>query len=151
MQIGSLAKANGVSVQTVRYYERYGLLPKPQRKASSYRIYTDEHVRRLQFVLQAKTLGFTLDEIKEIISLSQRHECPCGRVVRIAEPATARVYGVFRAMHDGSGRLIPADKKQMGRELVIPPADCGEAQDGQIAQKNGSAAALASAQLVSRI
>src|SRR5437773_5954456 len=91
MQIGSLAKANGVSVQTVRYYERYGLLPKPQRKASSYRIYTDEHVRRLQFVLQAKTLAFTLDEIKEIISLSQRHECPCGRVVRIAEERLADI------------------------------------------------------------
>jgi len=54
-----------------------------------------------------------------------------GRVVRIAEPATARIYGIFRAMHDGSGRLIPADKKQMGRQLVIPPADCGEAQDGE--------------------
>jgi len=54
-----------------------------------------------------------------------------GRVIRVVEPATARVYGIFRALPDGSGRLLPADKKQMGRELVVPPADRGDAQDGE--------------------
>ena len=85
MQAGVLAKSVGVSVQTIRYYERCGLLPKPERKPSKYRIYTEEHKQRLKFILHAKTLGFTLDEIKEILELSGRRQCPCGRVVRIAE------------------------------------------------------------------
>lgn len=85
MQIGNLAKTTGVSVQTVRYYERYGLSQEPNRKPSSYRIYGEDHVRRLEFILHAKTLGFSLEEIKEILALSQRRQCPCGQVVRIAE------------------------------------------------------------------
>src|SRR5437870_656713 len=91
MQIGSLAKASGVSVQTVRYYERYGLLPKAKRRPSLYRVYTDEHLHRLRFILHAKNLGFTLDEIKEILDLSQRQQCPCGRVLHMAEQRLAAV------------------------------------------------------------
>lgn len=85
MQIGALAKSAGVSVQTIRYYERYGLLPTPERKSSSYRIYTAEHTRRLRFIIHAKTLGFMLEEIKKILDLSRKQQCPCGQVVRIAE------------------------------------------------------------------
>src|SRR5438094_10195786 len=91
MQIGGLAKASGVSVQTVRYYERYGLLPKTERRPSLYRVYTDEHLRRLRFILHAKTLGFTLDEVKEILDLSRRQECPCGQVLHLAEQHLADV------------------------------------------------------------
>ena len=67
MQIGDLARRGGVSIQTVRYYERCGLLPKPERKPSRYRIYGENDVYRLQFIRHAKTLGFTLDEIKHIL------------------------------------------------------------------------------------
>lgn len=85
MQIGALAKESGVSVQTVRYYERLGLMPAPERKPSKYRVYTQDHMRRLQFILHAKALGFTLNEIKEILELSRKQQCPCGQVLRIAE------------------------------------------------------------------
>jgi len=110
MQIGVLAKATGVSVQTVRYYERYGLLSQAQRNESAYRIYTDEHVRRIQFVLQAKTLGFSLEEIKEIIGLSNRRQCPCGRVVQIAED---RIADLNRQIED-LGRF----RKELHRALM---------------------------------
>ncbi len=91
MHIGELAKQGGVSVQTVRYYERYGLLQKPERKPSLYRIYRDNDVHRLRFILQAKALGFTLDEIKHILDLSQRRRCPCGEVLKIGQERLAEL------------------------------------------------------------
>lgn len=69
MQIGELAERADVNVQTVRYYERRGLLPEPDRKPSGYRVYGEEDVHRLRFILQAKALGFTLTEIDELLAL----------------------------------------------------------------------------------
>ena len=85
MQIGELAKQGGVSVQTVRYYERFGLLDKPARKPSLYRVYSEDDLKRLRFILQAKVLGFSLDEIRHILQLSRKQACPCGEVRRIGE------------------------------------------------------------------
>jgi MerR family copper efflux transcriptional regulator len=69
MQIGELAQRAGVNVQTVRYYERRGLMPEPDRKPSGYRVYDERDVLRLKFVLRAKSLGFTLSEIGELLDL----------------------------------------------------------------------------------
>jgi len=85
MQIGELAKQVGVSVQTVRFYERQRLLPLPARKDSGYRIYRDGDLRRLRFIRQAQRLGFSLDEIKSVLGMRERGACPCGDVVEIAE------------------------------------------------------------------
>jgi len=70
MTIGRLAKSAGVNVDTIRYYERNGLIPAPLRRASGYREYDAADVSRLRFILRAKGLGFTLAEIGELISLS---------------------------------------------------------------------------------
>lgn len=72
MKIGELAKRAGVAVDTVRFYERQGLLPAPQRQASGYRRYDEADVRRLRFIRRAKSLGFTLGEIQELLALSSR-------------------------------------------------------------------------------
>lgn len=72
MQIGQLAQRADVPIDTVRYYERNGILPKPERLASGYRRYGDEDVDRLRFVRRAKALGFTLVEIRELLALSGR-------------------------------------------------------------------------------
>lgn len=69
MRIGELAERTGVSVQTVRYYERRGLLPEPERTTSGYRTYDAGDLQRLQFILRAKTLGFTLSEIADLLEL----------------------------------------------------------------------------------
>jgi Hg(II)-responsive transcriptional regulator len=66
---GKLAKATGVNNETLRYYERRGLLPEPPRRASGYRMYPAESVERLQFIKGAQTLGFTLEEIRELLDL----------------------------------------------------------------------------------
>lgn len=67
--IGELAGAVGVNVQTVRYYERRGLLPKPKRRASGYREYLSSDVARLEFIRRAQALGFTLSEIEQLLAL----------------------------------------------------------------------------------
>jgi DNA-binding transcriptional MerR regulator len=85
MQIGELAKSAGVTVQTIRFYERKGLLPSPPRKESGYRIYDEADLRRLQFVRQAKRLGFSLDDIQSILRMRGRGACPCNEVIGIAE------------------------------------------------------------------
>ena len=85
MQIGELARQAGVNVQTVRFYERERLLPAPERKASGYRVYTGQDLHRLRFIRQAKALGFSLDEIREILGMRARGACPCGQVLSLAE------------------------------------------------------------------
>ena len=85
MQIGELAKRASVNVQTVRYYERRGLLPDPPRKESGYRVYSDDDLHRLRFIRQAKALGFYLQEVAAILQMRQGGQCPCGEVTKIAE------------------------------------------------------------------
>ena len=70
MKIGELAKRAQVPIDTVRYYEREGLIPPPVRRASGYRDYLDADVERLRFMRRAKGLGFTLQEIRELLDLT---------------------------------------------------------------------------------
>jgi len=70
MNIGQLARQAGVPIDTVRYYERQGLVPEPPRSASGYRQYGPDDVTRLEFIRRAKTLGFTLEEIGELMAIS---------------------------------------------------------------------------------
>src|SRR5713101_3882193 len=69
MKIGEVADRGGVNLQTIRYYEREGLLPQPPRLPSGYRVYTQPTVRRVRFIKRAQELGFTLAEIRELLSL----------------------------------------------------------------------------------
>jgi MerR family mercuric resistance operon transcriptional regulator len=69
LTIGRLAKEVGVNLETVRFYERQGLLPKPPRSASGYRLFPTDAARRLRFIRRAQELGFSLKEIRELLSL----------------------------------------------------------------------------------
>ncbi|MDQ6969013.1 MAG: MerR family DNA-binding protein [Mariprofundus sp.] len=69
MQIGELSKQAGISIDTVRYYEQRGLIPAAQRSLSGYRQYSDHDSTRLKFIVQAKELGFTLDEVAQLLAL----------------------------------------------------------------------------------
>ncbi|HKJ68393.1 MAG TPA: heavy metal-responsive transcriptional regulator [bacterium] len=80
MQIGTVADAAGVSVQTIRYYERIGVLPEPDRSSSGYRQYTPEAIHRLTFITRAQDLGFTLEEIRELLQLRVEEPGVCDTV-----------------------------------------------------------------------
>lgn len=77
MRIGELAKSAGVNVETVRYYERRGLLPPPARTQAGYRRYQPASVARLRFIRRARALGFTLHEIDELLTLRARPGAAC--------------------------------------------------------------------------
>ncbi len=81
--IGSIAHKTGIPIQTIRYYEQLGLLPRPRRALSGYRLYDQGTVDRLQFVKKAQNLGLRLEDIKEILELADRGRCPCGHVQRL--------------------------------------------------------------------
>jgi len=80
--IGEVAKQAGVHRETIRYYERVGLLQKPLRRRSGYRVYSPDAVARVHFIKRAQNLGFSLDEVREIINFSKAGRSPCSRVRR---------------------------------------------------------------------
>jgi MerR family mercuric resistance operon transcriptional regulator len=78
--IGVLAKQANVHVETLRYYERRGLIPKPHRTVSNYRVYSSENLRRVMFIKQAQCLGFSLNEIKKLLALRATPRARCADV-----------------------------------------------------------------------
>ena len=84
-QIGQLAKLSGVNPDTVRFYERTGLLPKPGRSPNGYRLYDKPALDKIRFIRKAQTLGFSLDEIRRILNLRGRGKMTCRCVMAMAE------------------------------------------------------------------
>jgi MerR family transcriptional regulator, copper efflux regulator len=84
LTIGELAKQSHVHVETVRYYERRGLIPKPARTVSNYRMYSTDHLLRVKFIKQAQGLGFTLKEIKRLLALRAAPRAKCADVQNYA-------------------------------------------------------------------
>ena len=89
--IGALAKQAGLPIKTIRYYEEVGLIPKPPRTASRYRLYVPETADRLQFIKKAQHLGLRLAEIKDILDLADRGRCPCGHVQHVLRQRLAEL------------------------------------------------------------
>jgi MerR family mercuric resistance operon transcriptional regulator len=85
LTIGGVAKRAGVHVETLRYYERRGLVQEPPRTPANYRAYPAETVRRVRFIKRAQELGFKLDEISELLDLRAAPKTQCGAVKRRAE------------------------------------------------------------------
>ena len=109
--IGVLARRASVGIDTIRYYEREGLLPKPQRRASGYRDYDSGTVERLRFIRRAKDLGFTLEEIRELLALSRDRERGVKSVKQRAQARLGEVEQRIRElqrMKHGLKQLIDA-------------------------------------------
>ena len=85
MKVLELAKQLGVTAETVRFYTRIGVLRPTKDSANGYRIYSDKDLRRLRFVLNARQLGFSVDDIKEILAHADRQRSPCHTVRRLIE------------------------------------------------------------------
>jgi len=84
MKIGELSKATGTKVETVRYYERIGLLPSPPRTSSNYRSYGPDERQRLAFIRHSRELGFTIEEVRSLLDLSDHPERDCAAADQIA-------------------------------------------------------------------
>ncbi len=97
ISIGQLAKAAGVGVETVRFYERKGLLDAPARKGSGYRQYDDEAVERLRFIRQAQQVGFTLKEIQDLLAL---RDDPDARRADVRDRAAGKIADIDAKVRD---------------------------------------------------
>lgn len=85
LTIGKVAKETGLTTKTIRYYELLGLLPKPPRTYSGYRLYARNDVERLSFIKKAKNLGFSLTDIEEILAIHDAQEAPCVHVLALMD------------------------------------------------------------------
>jgi Hg(II)-responsive transcriptional regulator len=123
MRTGELAAHAGVNVQTVRFYERRGILPKPGRTSSGYRVYSTEAVRLIRFIKRAQELGFTLDEIEELLRLRSNRRASCSAVKAAGEAKMTAVdakIGSLKAMKRALAVLLAScDRNDRDRECPI--------------------------------
>ncbi len=121
LTIGALARAAGVGIETVRFYERKGLLPEPPRTPSGYRQYPGDTVDRLKFIRRAQGLGFALREISELLDLRVDEVAACGPVEAQAREKLEQVAGKIeelRRIETALKRLVEAC------EAREPTSDC---------------------------
>lgn len=115
MRIGEIATRAGVTAPTIRYYEEIGLLPPARRSSSGYRRYTESTVDELRFIRKAQALGFSLDEIRDILRLSRSGQTPCSHVLSLARQHLAAVDERIRSLHRFREHLAAELAKWNGR------------------------------------
>lgn len=130
LTIGEMGKATNTKIETIRYYERIGLLPKPGRTASNYRNYGQAELGRLSFIRRSRDLGFSLDQVRALLGLSDDRSCDCAGIDRIANQHLLEV-----------DRKI-ADLRALRRELkaVIDSCDGGTVAQCRIIEALGPVA-----------
>ena len=123
MLIGELADAAGLPSQTIRFYERKGLLPAPERGANGYRIYDESTLTRLHFIQTAQAAGLTLAEIGSVIDLRDDGDVPCAHVASLIDSKLADVRARIRDL-----AILEAELKDLiDRGHRLDPADCTDA------------------------
>jgi len=118
---GKLARRAGVNIETIRYYEQRGLIPEPPRTTSGYRQYTEDYVERIRFIKRAQELGFTLSEIKELLSLRVDPETDRGEV---KQRAATKIVDIEKKISD-----LERMKNQLTRLVIScsgrgPTSEC---------------------------
>lgn len=109
--IGKLAKQTGISTKTIRYYEEINLLPKPKRAPNNYRIYSEDIFKRLNFIRKAKDLGFTLGEIKEVLTISDSGLDPCERIGKMLKTKIFALEKKLKELRSLQNKLKKLDRE----------------------------------------
>lgn len=129
---GGLAKQGRVNIETIRYYERRGLLPKPPRSVSGYRLFSAEDARRVRFIKRAQELGFSLNEIQELLALRISSKSTRGEVRKLAEAKIADIeekIKSLRSMKNVLERLTAACCGDSGAVSECPILESLEAKE----------------------
>jgi len=110
LSIGKVARRAGARVETIRFYERQGLLTAPMRKESGYRLYSELVLGRIRFIRRAKELGFSLREIKELLQVRRNSSAPCEDVCEKAQAKIANIekIAIFTKMREALSGLVAA-------------------------------------------
>jgi DNA-binding transcriptional MerR regulator len=127
LTVSALAGAVGLSADTIRYYERVGLLPEPARSAAGYRLYEEDAVGRLRLIKGAQRAGLRLREIGELLQVADRGQCPCGHTETLLRQRLAEVRSELerlRALEAHLTRLLARwDPVAHGEEVTAMPLD----------------------------
>ncbi|SFB11996.1 MerR family transcriptional regulator, mercuric resistance operon regulatory protein [Collimonas sp. OK607] len=130
LTIGKLAKEAGVSIETIRYYQRLGLLDEPLKPAGGHRRYSDEEAKRLRFVKRAQALGFTLSEVGGLLALDEACACTCTKTRALAAGKLALIEQKMidlAAMHQVLAGLVQqCDVRHGGANCPIIDVLAGE-------------------------
>jgi MerR family mercuric resistance operon transcriptional regulator len=134
LTIGQLAIQARVNRETVRYYERRRLIPRPSRSISGYRLFSDDAVRRLGFIRHAKALGFSLNEIRELLALRVNSAEACDRVRAQAQTKLVDIDNKLQSLRRMKGALtrLVAACEQRGKTSDCPILDTLEASGEEI-------------------
>lgn len=119
LRIGELAERTDCQVETIRYYEKEGLLPSPARSEGNYRLYNDMHVDRLMFIRHCRSLDMTLDEIRTLLQFRDAPEQNCGDVNALLDE------------HIGHVAARIAELKMLEKQLKALRRQCGQAQEAK--------------------
>ena len=119
MTIGPLSKQTGCNIETIRYYERIGIMPPPPRTEGGHRLYREEHLKRLTFIRRSRELGFTLKDVRNLLSLVDGDDFTCDEVKTMT------------LEHAGDVRRKIADLRKMERVLkdMVSQCDRGDVPD----------------------
>ena len=114
--IGALAQRTGCKIETIRYYERIGVMPEPMRTTGGHRLYTQDHLKRLSFVRRSRELGFSLEEIRGLLNLVDGGSYTCAEVKAITLDHHGAVLGKI------------ADLRRLAKVLKDMAAQCDEGE-----------------------
>lgn len=135
MRIGELAKATDCNIETIRYYEKAGLLEEPRRTSSGYREYQTEHLERLQFIRHCRSLQMGLPEIKVLLQLRHEPEAGCKQVDALLEQQIERVHAQIVTLQKLEQQLTALRRRCPAPRSI---EECGILQD---LQKEGTSKA----------
>jgi len=122
LSIGDLSRATNTKVETIRYYERVGLLPAPARTAGNYRCYEFAHLARLSFIRRSRELGFSIGQVRALLSLSDQKDRSCAQVDAIAREHLAEV----------DAKIVALKKLRRELDAIIRRCDVGTIADCRI-------------------
>ena len=120
-KIGEVAKLVGLGSETVRYYEKEGILPKAERASNGYRLYDQAHVKRLRFVKRCRELGFSLEKVRSLLKIADSHNMTCRSVKDVAEGHLAEVRRNIKDLQKMERALSEMVKPCMGDETKDCP------------------------------
>ena len=121
MQIKELARATGVDVETIRFYEKQGLLPHPARRDNGYRNYTSGHLERLSFIRHCRALDMTLADVARLLSFLDEPDAHCGDVNSLVDEQLSKVSARLQSM------------QALEKQLLLLRSRCDQTSDGHCA------------------
>jgi DNA-binding transcriptional MerR regulator len=138
LQIGDVASQTGLSADTIRFYERERLLQRPTRSTGGFRLYSKSDIADLDFIRNAQNLGFSLQEIRDLVALRNSRHPDCGQVEKMLEHKIASVRGKIDALHKLEREL---QRTMIRCQASLRNAEEGKAKDcpalSEISQTNG--------------